>query len=181
MNKQRAILSLGCLLVLITSGCAVRTYPVARERVDQELRAGNRGYIFGDYEASREEERKETRQLQVIEIELRPSLFQRRGKSSELGYPGPSEPKQEAGDFITTPEGELVAVGSSLESSKAVVMKRYTVKKGDTLNSISKKFYGTSRRWREIYEVNKEILSAPDKIYPGQIIEIPIEELTGRK
>ena len=51
--------------------------------------------------------------------------------------------------------------------------KTYVVKKGDTLQKISDKMYGTTKRWKEIYEANKATLKSPDIITPGQEITIP--------
>lgn len=51
----------------------------------------------------------------------------------------------------------------------------YTIKKGDTLGSISKKFYGTTTKWKEIAETNK--ISNPATIKIGQVIEIPATKL----
>jgi nucleoid-associated protein YgaU len=50
---------------------------------------------------------------------------------------------------------------------------KYTVAKNDTLQKISKKFYGTTKRWMKIYDANKDVLRAPDKLYPGQVLNIP--------
>ncbi len=49
----------------------------------------------------------------------------------------------------------------------------YTVQKGDTLQKISQKFYGTTRKWNKIYEVNQDILKSPNKLFPGQELAIP--------
>ena len=62
------ILLLGSALVL--SGCTVRSYPLTRERVDQSLSGGNRGYIQGKAPAGSEAPRKETRTVQIVEVEL---------------------------------------------------------------------------------------------------------------
>ena len=51
--------------------------------------------------------------------------------------------------------------------------KTYVVQKGDTLQKISNKMYGTTKRWKEIYEANKAELKSPDHIKPGQEIVIP--------
>lgn len=51
----------------------------------------------------------------------------------------------------------------------------YTIKKGDTLGSISKKFYGTTTKWKDIAEVNK--ISNPATIKIGQVLEIPATNL----
>ena len=46
----------------------------------------------------------------------------------------------------------------------------YTVVSGDNLTKIGQK-YGVS--WQQIYEANRDILSDPDKIQPGQELKIP--------
>ena len=50
----------------------------------------------------------------------------------------------------------------------------HTVEKGDTLWAISTKTLGDGARYEEIFEANKPMLSHPDKIYPGQVLRIPI-------
>lgn len=49
----------------------------------------------------------------------------------------------------------------------------YTVKSGDTLSEISKEFYGDSQSYMRIFEANKDKLSDPNKIQPGQELVIP--------
>jgi len=47
----------------------------------------------------------------------------------------------------------------------------YTIKKGDTLGSISKKFFGSTQNWKKIASANR--ISDPTKIKIGQVLEIP--------
>lgn len=49
----------------------------------------------------------------------------------------------------------------------------YTVKKGDTLSGIAKALLGKDSRWPEIFNLNRAILSNPDRIIPGQVLVIP--------
>ena len=49
----------------------------------------------------------------------------------------------------------------------------HTVVRGDTLSAIAKKFYGNANLYPKIFEANKPMLSNPDKIYPGQLLQIP--------
>jgi len=46
----------------------------------------------------------------------------------------------------------------------------YTVEPGDNLSKIGAK-YGIS--WNAIYEANRDIISDPDMIHPGQELKIP--------
>jgi nucleoid-associated protein YgaU len=48
----------------------------------------------------------------------------------------------------------------------------YEVKSGDNLSKIAKKYSGIS--WKDIYDANRDILSDPDKIFPGQVLKIPV-------
>lgn len=49
----------------------------------------------------------------------------------------------------------------------------YTVKSGDSLSIIAKKFGQPYSAWKELFNLNPQIGSNPDKIYPGQVLEIP--------
>ncbi|MBI4882183.1 MAG: LysM peptidoglycan-binding domain-containing protein [Planctomycetes bacterium] len=49
----------------------------------------------------------------------------------------------------------------------------YTAKAGDTLFSITKQLYGSSRRWREIWELNKKLLPEPQDLRPGMVLQLP--------
>lgn len=49
----------------------------------------------------------------------------------------------------------------------------YTVQSGDTLSKISKQFYGNANQYMKIFEANRDRLSNPDRIQPGQELKIP--------
>ncbi|NLU53807.1 MAG: LysM peptidoglycan-binding domain-containing protein [Clostridiaceae bacterium] len=49
----------------------------------------------------------------------------------------------------------------------------YKVVKGDCLWNIAKKYLGSGTRYMEIYNLNKDILKSPDRIYIGQVLKIP--------
>ena len=51
--------------------------------------------------------------------------------------------------------------------------KTYTVKKGDCLWNIAKKFYGNGAQYTKIYNANKSKIKNPNLIYPGQVLTIP--------
>ncbi|MCA9288650.1 MAG: LysM peptidoglycan-binding domain-containing protein, partial [Phycisphaerales bacterium] len=49
----------------------------------------------------------------------------------------------------------------------------YTVASGDTLGDISMSQLGTSRRWREIYELNRDRIDDPDHVPAGTVLVLP--------
>ena len=66
------------------------------------------------------------------------------------------------------PDFSNVQSGSSSTATKV-----YEVKSGDSLSKIAKAEYGNANEWPRIFEANKDILSDPNKIYPGQKLRIP--------
>ena len=52
----------------------------------------------------------------------------------------------------------------------------YEIVSGDTLGAIAKRYYGSASKYMKIFEANKDIISDPNKIYPGQKIRIPLED-----
>lgn len=49
----------------------------------------------------------------------------------------------------------------------------YTVKPGDTLSRIAKEHLGDANAYMRIFELNRDQLSDPDKIKPGQVLKLP--------
>ena len=49
----------------------------------------------------------------------------------------------------------------------------YTVQSGDTLSAIAKKFLGNANDYMDIFNANRDQLTDPDKIKPGQVLKIP--------
>ncbi len=50
----------------------------------------------------------------------------------------------------------------------------HTVVSGDTLSKIAKQYLGSANKYMVIFEANKPMLKDPDKIYPGQVLRIPL-------
>ena len=49
----------------------------------------------------------------------------------------------------------------------------YTVQAGDSLWRIASRELGSGTRWSEIYELNRDVISDPNRIYIGQELELP--------
>ena len=50
---------------------------------------------------------------------------------------------------------------------------RHTVKSGESLSKIAKKYYGDPMKYKKIFEANTGILNDPDVIQPDQVLVIP--------
>ena len=49
----------------------------------------------------------------------------------------------------------------------------YTVRSGDTLSSIAKRFYGNAAVWTWLWHVNSSVVHNPNAIYAGEVLKIP--------
>ena len=155
-------------LFCVGTGCSrVRTYTVEKERVDQDLSQGNQGYLMGTpKEGEVPQQRKTARATYVTEIELG----------------APYKAKKPSGQAVPQPAQGLPAVPQAVSQETASAptatvsvptVTSYTVERNDTLQGISLKVYGTSKKWKQIFEANKDQLKSPDRIYAGQILKIP--------
>lgn len=55
----------------------------------------------------------------------------------------------------------------------AIQTRTYTVKRGDCLWNIAKKYYGNGNQYMKIYNANKDKIKKPSLIYPNQVLVIP--------
>jgi len=55
----------------------------------------------------------------------------------------------------------------------AAAQTMHTVKSGDSLSAIAKKYLGDANRYPEIFKANQPMLTDPNMIYPGQVLRIP--------
>ncbi|HUF25250.1 MAG TPA: LysM peptidoglycan-binding domain-containing protein [Vicinamibacterales bacterium] len=77
----------------------------------------------------------------------------------------------------TVPDWQKDVVADIKVNPKAVAVGTsggtYTVKPGDTLSGIAKKHLGDGNAYMKIFEANRDQLSDPDKIKPGQVLKMP--------
>lgn len=84
------------------------------------------------------------------------------GSASSAPAPAPKA------DFSNVQSGSA-STAPAVESAAQT----YTVVSGDTLSKISKHFYGSANHWNDIFQANRDQLSNPDLIKPGQVLKIP--------
>jgi nucleoid-associated protein YgaU len=68
---------------------------------------------------------------------------------------------------------KVTAVAATPPDAASTFAKTYTVKPGDTLSKIAKEHLGNANAFMEIFNANKDQLSDPDKIKPGQVLKMP--------
>ncbi len=73
----------------------------------------------------------------------------------------------------TIPDWKTEIVADITATGAGAVQETYTVKAGDTLGKIARQFLGEASAYPAIFEANRDQLSDPDKIKPGQVLKIP--------
>lgn len=76
-------------------------------------------------------------------------------------------------DIRVTGRPAAQAAPAAAAPAAAAAPKTYTVKAGDTLSKIAKETLGNANAYMKIFEVNKDQLSDPNKIQPGQVLRLP--------
>lgn len=72
--------------------------------------------------------------------------------------------------------GAGTTAGTATAAAKAPAQpesRTYTVQSGDTLSKIAKQHLGNANDYMKIFELNRDQLSDPDKIKPGQVLKLP--------
>ena len=166
--------------IVFLTGCLVRTYTIERQRIDTEVR-GNRGYLGGRPKAQMRKDRLgPKRKITVVEMELgshQPRKEKKAGIRAARSGVFENEQSYSESERVEVRELEVTQAANVEYFDSSEVgeqgFRYYTVQENDTLQKISSKFYGTTKKWNSIYEENKEILKTADKIYPGLRLKIP--------
>ncbi|MDB5098175.1 MAG: hypothetical protein JWM80_2596 [Cyanobacteria bacterium RYN_339] len=81
-----------------------------------------------------------------------------------------------------TPAGRFLDVADAPDAPPADVLgavdqdfnaQHHTVKPGECLWAIAERELGDGKRWREIYDLNRDLIKHPDLIHPGQVLRLP--------
>ena len=73
----------------------------------------------------------------------------------------------------TVPDWRNDVVADIKAKGPAPAARTYTVKPGDTLSKIAKESLGSASDYQKIFEANRDQLTDPDKIKPGQVLKLP--------
>jgi nucleoid-associated protein YgaU len=71
------------------------------------------------------------------------------------------------------PSAPAAAAASAPAPAPAPAQRTHVVVDGDTLTRISVEYYGTSRRWQDIFDANRGTLSSPGALSIGATLVIP--------
>jgi nucleoid-associated protein YgaU len=117
--------------------------------------------------------------IQTAKGKFQGNAEERDGKLYFKGTVATEAEKNELWDAIKTIptwRNDIVAdiqVTAGPAAAPAAAARTYTVKPGDTLSAIAKAQLGSAGAYMKIFELNKDQLTDPDKIKPGQVLQLP--------
>lgn len=112
--------------------------------------------------------------IQTAKGKFHGNAEERDGKLYWRGTVASEDQKNEIWTAIkTVPDWQKDIVADiQVTGSTPAAPKTYTVQPGDTLSKIAKMHLGDANAYMRIFEMNKDQLSDPDKIKPGQVLKI---------
>ena len=190
--------------VLFLFGCAsskkieVRRYVEVKDRVDQNMGEGNAGFISGTPQPEDRSNIRKTRKVYVLEVSevpgeeeetviiedneaLKEEAEEESLEAEDEDIEAIEDEDEEMDDDAETLTAPIIKTTPTYKTAPVVTSKpaatfqEYTVQKDDTLQKISKKFYDSYSKWPKIYDANKDVISDPDKIKPGIVLQIPMQ------
>jgi nucleoid-associated protein YgaU len=106
-----------------------------------------------------------------VEIELTsPIKFDTKAKKAPVA---PVKAVEESDMALIGNRGYITASDTIEISETPASFQEYTIQKNDTLQKISQKFYGTTKKWNSIFQANKDRLKNANRLIPGKTIRIP--------
>jgi nucleoid-associated protein YgaU len=97
-------------------------------------------------------------------------------RDGKLYFKGTVDTQEQANkiwDAIKTIPDWPNEVVADIKATGAPAPTTYTVKPGDTLSKIAKEHLGSANAYQAIFEANRDQLSDPNVIKPGQVLKIP--------
>jgi len=77
-------------------------------------------------------------------------------------------------DWKNDINADITVVAAPAGAAVGTSGKTYTVKAGDTLSKIAREHLGDANAYMKIFNENKDQLTDPDKIKPGQVLKLPM-------
>jgi LysM repeat protein len=97
------------------------------------------------------------------------------GRVQQVAQTQAAAPRPAAQTTASTPAAasQVNVTPTAQRPAAGAAQRTYTVVAGDTLTHISGKVYGTSARWRDIFEANRDVMANENSLRIGMQLRIP--------
>jgi nucleoid-associated protein YgaU len=107
------------------------------------------------------------------QMNMKGGAEERDGKLYFKGTVDTQEQANKIWDAIKTIPDWPNEVVADIKATGGPAQATYTVKPGDTLSKIAREWLGNPNAYHDIFEANRDQLSDPNMIKPGQVLRIP--------
>ena len=119
-----------------------------------------------------------------VEPEETPTIEEKKEEEETVK---PEEKSKPADSGLIIPKAQVIAppftiekidkvenkVEDKVEDKIDIKSRTYTVKKGDSLSSISRQLYGSAKYYKLIFNANRDVILSEKALQPGQVLKIP--------
>jgi tetratricopeptide (TPR) repeat protein len=113
---------------------------------------------------------------QIAELQKTVASAESAGPAPRAAPPAPSAAASPAAAVAAppaAPPGIMAAAAVTESPSESPRVRLYVVQRGDTLQSLALRYYGTRAAWERIYQANRSGLPSKDQLKVGQQLMIP--------
>lgn len=129
------------------------------------------------------ERRADAAESELTRLNRTPAATEPAVSSPSALSPSPSSPSLPVSASPASAAATLAPVATSAPAAASAIpagepggtplMRMHTLAAGDTLAKLSLQYYGTTARWREILEANRDILHDERSLIVGRVLRIP--------
>ncbi len=109
------------------------------------------------------------------DLDYRDSGYRAMLKAIQAHNPGIDPKKLSIGRKIMLPPDAVKKQQTGSKKTKETKFRRYQVKPGDTLYSLAATIYNDGKKWRRLWELNRNVIKDYNKLGKGIVIRIPVE------
>jgi len=113
----------------------------------------------------------------VVWITTRPSLIARNlpGRAAESRISATPNPPMQPPPAQTpqTPTAQTTTPPPQGQPSGQPAVRTHIVRNNETLSQIATRYYGSSTKWRQIFDANRDVVKDADDVKPGTRLVIP--------
>jgi len=135
-------------------------------------------------EKEEKEKKVKAEETTTVEEKVEKKVEKKEEKKTVKPETKPAEKRKPVSSAQIIPKAQVIAPPfaiKKLEKAEAkeeekkinIESRTYTVKRGDSLSSISRRFYGSSKYYKLIFDANREAIPSEKALRPGQVLKIP--------
>lgn len=127
---------------------------------------------YAAFDGHLQQQKKQLAHIQASRDSLVSELDRMRKAYEELALRQPSQERNQQVPSVTT-SSPKVTYSETPDRYTDTISRIHLVERGETLSGISKRYYGSATRWKELLEANQDTLHSDKDLKAGMVLVIP--------